>query len=79
MTVPRQPDETRGRPEMPPAGGPRPPSQKRLRELLRTSPLVSPELRGHWLRVLPHLTDGQRSELAALLTADESADSPPTP
>jgi hypothetical protein len=46
---------------------PRPPSQKRLRDLLRTSPLVTPELRVHWLRVLPHLSEAQRAELASLL------------
>jgi hypothetical protein len=49
---------------------PRPPSQKRLRELLRTSSLVSPELRVHWLRILPYLTAEQRRELAALLGGD---------
>jgi hypothetical protein len=32
---------------------------------LRTSPLVTPELRVHWLRVLPHLSEVQRGELAA--------------
>ena len=42
-------------------------SQKRLRALLRASPLISPDLRAHWLRVLPHLTADQRAELAQLL------------
>lgn len=54
-----------------PAAAPRPPSQKRLRELLRTSSLVSPELRVHWLRVLPYLTAEQRRELVALLGGEE--------
>ncbi len=45
-------------------------SQKRLRVLLRASPLVSPEMRAHWLRVLPHLTGDQRAELARLLESD---------
>jgi hypothetical protein len=45
-------------------------SQKRLRALLRASPLVSPEMRAHWLRVLPHLTGDQRAELARLLESD---------
>ena len=42
-------------------------SVKRLRDLLRASPLIAPELRAHWLRVLPHLSAEQRAELAALL------------
>ncbi|HLH22735.1 MAG TPA: hypothetical protein VK066_09440 [Chloroflexota bacterium] len=46
-----------------------PHSLKRLRELLRASPLIAPELRAHWLRVLPHLSAEQRAELAALLAA----------
>jgi len=53
-----------------PGAASRPPSQKRLRELLRASPLVTPELRGHWLRVLPYLTAEQRGELAALLAGE---------
>ncbi|HEY7064359.1 MAG TPA: hypothetical protein VII06_22975 [Chloroflexota bacterium] len=44
-----------------------PPSTAQLRALLRASPLVAPELRAHWLRVLPHLSAEQRAELAALL------------
>jgi hypothetical protein len=53
------------------------PSQERLRALLRASPLIPPELRAHWLRVLPYLTDEQRARLAALLTAGTAADAPP--
>jgi hypothetical protein len=52
-------------------------SAKRLRALLRASPLVPAELRAHWLRVLPHLTDEQRAELALLLEMGDSA--PPSP
>jgi hypothetical protein len=59
-------------------GDPRPPSQKRLKELLRDSRLVPPELRAHWLRVLPYLTDQQRRELATLL-GGESASGPAAP
>src|SRR4051812_47959601 len=43
------------------------PSQKRLRDLVRASPLISPEMRAHWLCVLPHLTVEQRQELWSLL------------
>ncbi|HZR99306.1 MAG TPA: hypothetical protein VFE37_11395 [Chloroflexota bacterium] len=56
-----------------------PPSAKRLRALLRTSPLIAPELRAHWLRVLPHLSAGQRAELAALLEVGSPAESGPGP
>ena len=45
-------------------------SPKRLRALLRTSPLIAPEMRAHWLRVLPHLSAEQRAELALLLDAE---------
>jgi hypothetical protein len=48
-------------------------SPKRLRELLRASPLIAPELRAHWLRVLPHLSAEQRAELAALLASGAPA------
>ena len=57
-------------------------SQKGLRILLRASPLIAPEVRAHWLRVLPHLTAEQRAELAALLEGEASgvptADAAPT-
>jgi hypothetical protein len=55
-------------------------SAKRLRELLRSSPLIAPELRAHWLRVLPHLSAEQRAELGALLEAGalEGGESGPT-
>jgi hypothetical protein len=53
------------------------PSAKRLRALLRTSPLIPPEVRTHWLRVLPHLTAEQRAELAALLEASATVQAPP--
>ena len=53
-----------------PGKGEGPVSQKELRALLRASPLVPPEVRTHWLRVLPHLTAQQRAELATLLGAD---------
>jgi hypothetical protein len=48
-------------------------SPKRLRDLLRASPLIAPELRAHWLRVLPHLAAEQRAELATLLEAGIAA------
>jgi hypothetical protein len=41
--------------------------------LLRVSPLIAPEVRAHWLRVLPHLTAEQRAELAALLEGEAAA------
>jgi hypothetical protein len=47
-------------------------SLKGLRTLLRASPLIAPEVRAHWLRVLPHLTAEQRAELAALLEGEAS-------
>ncbi len=53
------------------------PSAKRLRVLLRGSPLIPPEVRTHWLRVLPHLTAEQRAELAALLEASATVQAPP--
>jgi hypothetical protein len=55
------------------------PSAKRLRMLLRASPLVAPELRAHWLRILPHLSAEQRAELADLLEASEPAGRAPDP
>jgi hypothetical protein len=51
-------------------------SLRALRELLRSSPLVPPEVRAHWLRVLPHLTAEQRGELAALLAGPTAAGEP---
>ena len=59
-----------------PGKGERPVSQKELRALLRASPLVSPLVRTHWLRVLPHLTAEQRAELAALLEAGGDTGAP---
>lgn len=53
------------------------PGSKHLRALLRTSPLIPPEVRTHWLRVLPHLTAEQRAELAALLEAGAAVQAPP--
>lgn len=53
------------------------PRQKKLRDLVRASPLIAPEMRAHWLRVLPHLTAEQRQELWSLLApADPSASMP---
>src|SRR5690242_820185 len=52
-------------------------SVARLRALLRASPLIAPELRAHWLRVLPHLSAEQRAELAALLASDAAAPAGP--
>lgn len=57
---------------------PRPPSQKALRALLRASPLIAPDVRSHWLRVLPHLSGAQRAELAQLL-ASETPPAAPAP
>ena len=54
-------------------------SPQQLHALLRASPLIAPEVRAHWLRVLPHLTAEQRAELTALLAGDEApppADAP---
>jgi hypothetical protein len=51
-------------------------SPSRLRALLRASPLIAPELRAHWLRVLPHLSAEQRAELVALLEAGAPPEAP---
>lgn len=45
-----------------------------LRQLVRSSPLLTPAVRAYWLRVLPHLTAAQQRELAELLGPEPPAD-----